>query len=260
MPLRIHAGVLLLVFIINTILLNMVFIASEAEAKEKDSLPFSIGEILSYSIRWEMVPAGEAEFRIRPKKSIKDREAWHFSLTVKSNRYVDVLHKIRDRLDGYTDKNFIHSLFYKRIQSGKEKKRVKVFFDWEKKTAIYSNSGRRQPAIDIPPNTFDPLSAFYKMRTTQLSPGQVLSFPITDGKKQFMQTAQVVEKQTININGKDVETFLIIPSINHFSGVFKKSENPTVRVWVSADDKKIPVLIKIKVFIGSVIFSLENSN
>ncbi|MBT7714010.1 MAG: DUF3108 domain-containing protein, partial [Deltaproteobacteria bacterium] len=37
---------------------------------------------------------------------------------------------------------------------------------------------------------------------------------------------------------------------------FKKSKNPTVKLWVTADDRKIPVRIKVKVFIGSIIFDL----
>lgn len=207
-----------------------------------------------------MVRAGKAQFRVLPKTEHNGKEAWHFVLEIKSNRYVDMLYKIRDRLDGYTDTNFTHSVFYTKTQSGKDKKQIEVLFDWDKSEATYSNFGGKRPPVDIPSNTFDPVSAFYKMRTTDLSPGQTLSFPITDGKKQFMQTAIVVEKQQLHINGKDVETFLIIPSVNHFSGVFKKSENPTVRVWVSADDKKIPIRIKVKVFIGSVIFDLASTS
>ncbi len=252
-PLPIGARILLWGFVI------MMFFSCETEAAAEKPLPFSIGETLSYSVRWEMVRAGKARFRVLPKTEYNGSEVWHFVLEVRSNRYVDMLYKIRDRLDGYTDPGFSNSVFYTKTQSGKDKKQIEVAFDWDKKIATYSNFGGKRPAIEIPSNTFDPLSAFYKMRTTELSPGKTLSFPITDGKKQFMQTAEVIEKQTLNIDGKDVETFLIIPSVNHFSGVFKKSENPTVRVWVSADDKKVPVLIKIKVFIGSVIFSLENS-
>ena len=219
-------------------------------------LPFSIGEELSYKVRWEMVRAGKATFRVLPHAIYNDQKAWHFEFQVKSNRYVDMFYKIRDRLNAYTDIGFTHSIFYKKTQSGKDKKKIEVVFDWNKKTATYSNFGGKRDPVGIPEHTFDPISAFYKMRTTDLVAGQTLSFPITDGKKQFIQTAQVIEKQVLHRNGEKVETWLIIPAVNHFSGVFKKSKNPTVRVWVSADEKKIPIRIKVKVFIGSVIFDL----
>ncbi|MCD4719577.1 MAG: DUF3108 domain-containing protein [Desulfobacula sp.] len=56
------------------------------------------------------------------------------------------------------------------------------------------------------------------------------------------------------------DTYLLALKANHFSGVFKKSENPTVKLWVTADDRKIPVRIKVKVFIGSIIFDLVSVN
>ncbi len=56
------------------------------------------------------------------------------------------------------------------------------------------------------------------------------------------------------------DTYLLALQVNHFSGVFKKSENPTVTLWVNADQRRIPVRIKIKVFIGSVIFDLVSAN
>ncbi|MCG8617065.1 MAG: DUF3108 domain-containing protein [Desulfobacterales bacterium] len=223
-------------------------------------MPFSTGETLTYAVRWEMVRAGTAVFRVRPETRYRDRPVRHFELDIRSNRYVDMLYKIRDRLDGYTDIGFNHSVFYTKTQSGKDKKQIEVVFDWENNTATYSNFGGKRDPVGIPDRTFDPLSAFYKMRTTDLAPGQTLSFPITDGKKQFIQKAAVIEKQTLELASGPVDTFLIIPSVNHFSGVFKKSEDPTVRVWVSADEKKIPILIKVKVFIGSVIFELVTSS
>ena len=239
----------------------MTLLPLQSPAGAADSaLPFSTGEALSYSVRWEMVRAGRATFRVLPPTTHHDRNVRHFSLEVKSNRYVDMLYKIRDRLDGYTDMDFSHSVFYTKTQSGKDKKQIKVRFDWENNTATYSNFGGIRDPVDIPAQTFDPLSAFYKMRTTDLKPGQTLSFPITDGKKQFIQKADVIEKQVLNLESGPMDTFLIVPAVNHFSGVFKKSENPTVRVWVSADDKKIPIRIKVKVFIGSVIFDLESAS
>lgn len=221
-------------------------------------LPFAIGEQLQYTVRWEMVKAGKATFRVLDYSKVNGEKAWHFILDVKSNRYIDFVYKIRDRLEGFADPGLNRSLLYKKVQSGKDKKQISVAFDWEKSTALYSNFGGKRDPLPIPENTIDPLSAFYKMRTLELNADTTLSFPVTDGKKQFLQKGAVIKKETLDLPGGTYETLLLIPQVNHFSGVFKKSENPTVRLWITDDARRIPVRIKVKVFIGSVVFDLAS--
>jgi len=233
----------------------MFFSTPLGHAEEK-MLQFAIGEEIKYSVRWEKVGAGKANFKVLPFTTINGKKAYHLILEVKSNRYIDMLYKIRDRLEGFTDLAFTRSVLYKKTQSGKDKRQVVVRFDWENKTAAYSNFGNKRDPINIPLNTFDPLSAFYKMRILDFKTGQNLSFPVTDGKKYFIQKGEVIKKEKITLPSGTFDTYLLALQVNHFSGVFKKSENPTVKLWVTADDRKIPVRIKVKVFIGSIIFDL----
>lgn len=221
-------------------------------------LPFSDGEEIHYSIYWEMIPAGKAVFRASEYTTIKKEKAWYFSLEAESNGFVDFFYKIRDKLESYTDLDFTKSIHYAKTQSGKAQKQIKVRFDWEKNQATYSNFGGRRDPVEISPNTYDPLSSFYKLRTLDLIKKEDLFFHVTDGKKTFTQKGEIHQKETLEIESGIYETFLITPSIEHFSGVFSKSENPTVKVWVTADEKQIPVRVKIKVFIGSVIFDLAS--
>lgn len=223
-------------------------------------LPFSIGEEIQYTVRWEMIKAGKAKFKILPLTTLKGEKVYHFLLEVKSSRYIDMLYKIRDRLEGFSNFEFSRSFLYKKTQSGKDKRQVIVNFDWEKKTATYSNFGGKRDPIQIPLETFDPVTAFYKMRTLNFKTDQSLSFPVSDGKKCFIQKGEVIKKEKITLPSGIFDTYLLVIKVNHFSGVFKKSENPTVKIWVTADDRKIPVRIMVKVFIGSIIFDLVSVN
>ena len=233
---------------------------SPALAGEK-KMPFPTGENIKYNVRWEMVKAGKASFRVLDFTDINGEKAYRFVLEIKSNRYIDIFYKIKDRHEGFTDFALTRSLLYQKIQNGKDKRDVKVVFDQDKNTpdkntAEYSNFGNKRDSIKIPANTFDPLSAFYKMRTFDFKAGQNLSFPVSNGKKHFLQKASIIKKETITISSGTYDTYQVDLAVNHFSGVFKKSENPTVKIWITADKRKIPVRIKIKVFIGSVIFDL----
>ena len=221
-------------------------------------LPFHPGEEIKYSVRWEMVKAGKASFRVLDLTTINGEKSYNFILEMESNKYIDIFYKIRDIHEGFANLDFTRSLLYRKTQTGKDKRDVKVLFDWDRKTALYSKLGRDRDPIKIPANTFDPLSAFYKMRTFKFKTGQNLSFPVTDGKKYFIQKATVIKKEAITISSKTYDTYQLALAVNHFSGVFKKSENPTVKLWVTADNRKIPVRIKIKIFIGSIIFDLDS--
>ncbi len=226
-------------------------------AGEKE-LPFHPGEKIKYSVRWGMVKAGKASFRVLGLTTINGEKAYNFILEMESNKYIDIFYKIRDRHESFTNLDFTRSLLYRKIQTGKDKRDGKVIFNWDRKEALYSKLGKDRAPIKIPANTFDPLSAFYKMRTLKFKPGQDLSFPVTNGKKYFIQKATVIKKETITISSETYHTYKLALAVNHFSGVFKKSENPMVELWVTADKKKIPVRIKIKVSIGSIIFDLDS--
>jgi hypothetical protein len=244
-----------IVFMFLTAVLFDLTLSLHAGEKE---LPFHPGEEIKYSVRWERVKAGKASFRVRNLTTVNGEKAYCFILEIESNKYIDIIYKIRDRHEGFANLDFTRSLLYRKTQTGRDKRDVKVLFDWDKKTALYANFGGKRDPIKIPANTFDPLSAFYKMRTLKFKTGQDLSFHVTNGKKHFIQKATVIKKETITISSKTYDTYQLALAVNHFSGVFKKSENPTVKLWITADNRKIPVRIKIKVFIGSVIFDLDS--
>lgn len=240
--------------------MGLIFFLTPFCHAEDKVLPFSPGEEFHYTVGWEKLGAGKVNLRVLPLTITNGEKAYHFILEATSNRYIDMFYKVRDRLEGFTNIELTRSLLYKKTQSGKEKKEVMVLFDWKTKAAIYSNSGIKRDPIEIPLNTFDPVSSVFKMRLLDFKPGQNLSFPVSDGKKVFIQKATVIKKEKITVPWGTFDTYLLSVAVNHFSGVFEKSENPTVKLWVTADERKIPVRIKVKVFLGSIVFDLVSKN
>jgi hypothetical protein len=55
------------------------------------------------------------------------------------------------------------------------------------------------------------------------------------------------------------DTYLIEPEIKHIGGVFEKSKNAKIKLWVTADKRKIPVKIKSKVVVGSFVGELVSA-
>ena len=56
--------------------------------------------------------------------------------------------------------------------------------------------------------------------------------------------------------GKTYDTYLIEPDLEHVGGVFEKSEDAIIQLWVTADKRRIPVQIKSEVVVGSFVGEL----
>lgn len=55
------------------------------------------------------------------------------------------------------------------------------------------------------------------------------------------------------------DTYLIEPEIKQLDGVFEKSKNAKIQVWVTADNRRMPVKIKSEVVVGSFVGELVSA-
>ncbi|MFC1824786.1 DUF3108 domain-containing protein, partial [Thermodesulfobacteriota bacterium] len=147
-------------------------------------------------------------------------------------------------------------VLYKKQKDGKRKKKVVIHFDWEKSQAQYSNFGEKREPIAIPPETFDPLSLFYAFRLVELKEIHELKKTVTDGKKCVVGRAKVVRREKISLASGIYDTFLVEPDLKEIGGVFAKSKNAKLKIWVTADHKRIPVRIESEVKVGSFVAEL----
>jgi hypothetical protein len=68
--------------------------------------------------------------------------------------------------------------------------------------------------------------------------------------------ATVIKRDTIEIQGKVYPAFEVTPDMEKLENVVKKSENPQLKIWYTADAQKIPLRIHSKVGIVSFVFEL----
>ena len=243
-------------------LLFSCLMVDPASAGEKTE-PFHPGEKLVFELKWAVISAGEATLQVLPIKKVNGNDIYHFALTAKSNKFIDNFYKVRDKIDAYTDVQMTHSLYYsKKQREGKTKKNVHVKFYWDKNEAVYNDilKGKKRKPISLLPGTFDPLSIFYFARSLPMKTNMVLERPVTDGKKCVVGKTTIVKRETITVKAGTFDTFLIEPELKHVGGVFKKSENAKIELWITADERKIPVKLKSEVVVGSFSAELVSYN
>jgi len=229
----------------------ILFQGLAANAGEPES--YSVGERLTYSLRWEKIPAGEAELRVVGGHELDDgQSALHFRMTARTNSFVDLFYKVRDQVDAYTDPAVEQSLLYlKKQREGSYKRDITVTFDWDRLQARYHNkvNGYKDP-IRVLPGTYDPLSIFYAFRERDLRVGESYLLPVTDGVKMIIGRADVTGRETVEVPAGVFDCFVVKPELKHLGGVFKKSPDAELIIWVTADQRKLPVMISSKVAVG----------
>lgn len=217
-----------------------------------DDLPFCTGEKLVYELKWGAIPAGTAWIEVLPPTVIKGKPALHFQMRARTNAFVDWFYKVRDRVDSYTDQKMSRSLLYQKKQrEGSYKRDIVVRFYWDNLKAQYSNkiNGPKEPIL-IFDGTFDPLSVFYSFRTMDIAEHRAVDRPVTDGVKCVIGEARIAGQEHISVPAGEYDTFLVIPDLRHIGGIFKKSRDAKLHIWVTADHRRIPVKISSKVAVG----------
>ena len=225
---------------------------------EQPNLPFYPGEKLAYVLKWGNMPVGEAQLQVMPRiETINGVPGYHFVLTAKSNAFIDVFYKVRERIDAYADLSMTRALYYKKKQiEGRANRDVVVVFDWGKGQAQYYSHGVKKREISLLPGTFDPLGVLYYARLFNLLDQEHVEGPVTDGRKLIIGKARAIRRETITIASGTYDTVVLEPELQNIGGVFEKSKDAKLHIWVTADKHKVPVKIKSKVLIGNFVGEL----
>ena len=223
------------------------------------ALPFRSGERMVYRAMWGGIPAGEAVIEVLPAVTIDGARTHHFAMTMTTNSRVEMFYKLRERQDSFTDIPLTRTLQYRKKSAGNHPRDVVVTYDWKNRTATYASFGNAEKPVEILPGSFDPLALFFVIRTHRLTPGEVIEIPITDGKKCIAIRATVAGRETLTIDGKVYDTYLVIPDMERLQGVVSQRGEPSLKIWFSADEEQVPVRIQSKVAVGSFIFELMSA-
>jgi hypothetical protein len=247
-----------IVFVIGILSLLVSSFSIAGECEKKREIPFEPGEKLHFEVWWGFIRAGEATLQILPMEEVNGEKVFSFLMSARTTSFVDVFYKVRDTYESLTDMGMNHAIHYRKKSEGHRKKEVTVRFDWERMETQYVRTGEDWEPVPLIPGSFDPLSVFYAFRTYHLEVGKELSVPVSDGKKCVMGLAKVLKRERIKIKMGEYDAFLIEPDLKDIGGVFEKSDDAKIEVWVTADDKKIPLRIKSKVIVGSFVAELAS--
>lgn len=194
----------------------------------------------------------------------KKRPLFRLKCTASTYKEWDSFFKVRDLYQSWVDQETIKPYIFKRnIDEGGYTKNIKYIFKRNTQT-VNSTTQRRnktpqKASVKITDDTFDLVSVLYKVRNTDFA-------KMKTGDKREITVIVDNKLETIVIKYKGLEKMSVGKIKNrqcHKIGVSVKNEKllktkDTNNMWLTADDKKIPVLIKAKIPVGSIQIRLKN--
>ncbi len=209
-------------------------------------VPFAPGESLRFSIEYGPVKAGTAWLEVLPMEEYKGRSCFHIVSRAESNDFMSSIYKVRDRIDSLVDSGGLFSLRYrKHLSEGTYHKDYDVLFDPAKGEARYSNGS----SFDTKPWPKDGLAAFYFVRALPLVVGQDIVVSSHSDESSEDIVVKVLKKERIDVPAGTFDCIVIEP-VSRSGSIFKNSGRLTI--WVTDDARRMPVLMKSKIPVGSI--------
>lgn len=220
---------------------------------------FPIPERLEFEISYTGIPAGRA---VQEVTQVGDEI--HIVSTAKSADWLKIFFPVDDKIESVLIKgsppNYIGvpKIYRERIREGWTRFHKEAIFDRELLTVTTKDFLKKNESTkSITKRTYDTLSSFFYFRTAALQVGTSGFIDIFDCKKLWNTEVQVLRKENITTPLGSFKTVVIKPLLKS-EGIFARTGE--MLIWLTDDDRRIPVQMKSKVKIGSITATLTGGS
>lgn len=214
---------------------------------------FGPGEELVYAIKYGPVRAGTATLSVVGLEWANGGLCYRLRSRVQSSRFFSTFFKVDDITESWLDVDGLFSRRYVRnLEEGSYRKNEAVQIYADRNQALYFPS---QDTVAVMPGAQDILSILYFARGLNLDVGQGVMIPSHADRKNTEVELRVLTRETVKV---PAGTYLcgVVEPLLKTAGLFKHEGRLTL--WVSDDAFRVPVVMKSKVKVGSIVAVLES--
>jgi len=218
-----------------------------------DCMPYA-GEKLLFNVGWEFINAGTASMEVKATQ-----DGWRIDTLAKTNKFLDMFKKVRDTIidEGVCVNGHMQSTLFDIEQHERSYHAAKqTRFLWKENKILYTQN-KQTDSYDVPAGHLSVLDAFFAVRQMQLKPGQTLSIPVFDSRKRY-EVVVSIEPKLEKLRapwGGFVDCIVVTPQLKT-EGIF--SSIGTIKIWLTNDNRRIPVKMTAKIKIGHIVAILDS--
>ncbi len=212
------------------------------------NVAYTGGEYLRFDVHFGFVTAGEAEMTVKDTLVHGKRKAYKVDFILRSKPFFDFFYKVRDHYQTVIDSAGLFPWrFEQHIREGNFSRDFVAEFDQVNHIAKTSGG-----TFNTPPYVHDMMSAFYFSRTvdyTKFRPGQRIHLQNFYKDSTYALDVKYKGRQTIEVDAGTFNCIIIEPLVQE-GGLFKSDGK--IFIWITDDDRKMPVKVSTQIPIGSV--------
>jgi hypothetical protein len=216
-------------------------------------LPFRPGQRLTYRVSWLGIPAAEA--RIELHSSREDRDVLTAEAWLKTNGFVDMLFKMRDYIREEMSAATLETREeYFRQHETRSFNEYFVNFDHDAGVVTAVRRNRKGETVKryIAGNGYGPLTGAIMALTQPRGPGSVFIFDVFTGDHRYVLDFKIARRERIRVPAGDFDAYRIVPGVVYLNDNAMRRELRYTLVWVSTDDRRLPLRAEAGTFIGSL--------
>jgi hypothetical protein len=230
-------------------------------AYQPKHFPFEGGEREVYRATWNgMISVATAEVHTVPA-TVDGRKVFQVRVDARTSRAMDLFWRMRDTISSTFDAKALAPskfTFNQRENSRVIDTEARFDQDANRWSVSRQQSGRKPRKYHFDShNTLDPITAVYLARSTDFKVGDKLYFKVFGGRYEYLLELFVEKREPVALqSGRTVEAYRIIPRIQNITKDGYASRFNEATIWISADERRLPVKISSKITFGSVHLEL----
>lgn len=257
-------------------LLSAVGAPSTVAAPTPGAPGFAPGEVSRYDVFWDgagtQLSAGTVEIAVLAADgrdvrlpgwlapAHRERIRYEARVTLESAPWVARFFEAKDTFRTYTDAEFRPIVHLREIREGRRRVDQAVFHDGAggvvRVVPPQAASVDAGPGFRAPQDHRDPLSAFLLIRTLPLAAGFDVAVPVSDMGRMLTLQSGPLASEMIEWRGRQVRALRMRPSLVQR---VQRRAPPRIDLWLSDDDRRLPLRIDVAAGFGRVRVELVES-
>lgn len=228
--------------------------------------PFKVGEIVTHEARHNLAgfTAAILKLETRPFVQVNGRKAYNFVINLKTTKVFNSIYSVDDQVVTLVDyEHWLPRLYTLHVKESSQLREGRSYFDFhtlkaryeEKKVSKKKGKEEKKQEWDILPYSQNVFSVIYYMRLFQWKDGKDYSFRVADEQENLVFKGRVVGRETLETDIGPMKAIKIKPEII-LRGNFKPVGD--IFIWLSDDDRKIPLRIESKIKIGTIVSEITD--
>jgi hypothetical protein len=211
-------------------------------------------ETFTLDVSWGFLSVGEATMSVNKIVMFNGRPAYHLITEARSNSFCDTFYAVRDLNESWLDARTLTSLGYsKKLREGNFVRDEWVLYDRDASTFVARRTNKDGSFTvrtgTIPAQVQDILSSVYFVRAHELPDGGQVIVDVNTPDN-WPLAVKVMKRETVKLADGKIPAVLVEPAMRREGLFIQKGKN--LRLWLSDDALRRPLMMKVEVFFGHV--------